>query len=50
MKMRVRGLTFGGSHLGGGNFWGVLILPLILNAKFLYHTEIFLGAFYVNLW
>ena len=49
--MRVRGLTFGGGPIwGGGKFWGALILPLILNGKFLYHTEIFLGAFYVNLW
>ena len=49
MKIRVRGLTLGGSHLGGGNFWGALILPLILNAKFLYHTGMLLGVFYDDL-
>ena len=49
MKMRVRGLTLGGSHLGVATFGGVLILPLILNAKFLYHTGMLLGVFYDDL-
>ena len=33
----------------GGTSWGVLLLPLMLNAKFLYYTEMFLGVFYDNL-
>ena len=35
----------------GGPIWGGYKLggTAILNGKFLYHTEIFLGAFYVNL-
>ena len=44
--MRVRGLTFGGVPFGGCKLGGG---AAILNGKFLYHTEIFLGAFYVNL-
>ena len=46
MKMRVRGLTFLGVPFGGGASWGG---TAILNGKFLYHIEIFLGPFYVNL-
>ena len=50
MKMRVRGLTLGGCHLGGGaSCGGVLILALILNTKFWYHTGMFVGIFYANL-
>ena len=45
MKMRVRGLTLGGVPFGGASWGGAGIL----NGNFLYHTEIFLGAFYVNL-
>ena len=46
MKMRVRGLTFGGVPFRGVQVGGG---TAILNGKFLYHSEIFLGAFYVNL-
>ena len=49
MKMRVGGSHLGGCHLGGASCRGVLILALILNAKFLYYTEMFLGVFYANL-
>ena len=45
MKMRVRGVT-----LGGMPFGGALILALILNAKFWYHTGMFVGIFYDDLW
>ena len=46
MKMRVRGLTFGGVPFGGVQVGGG---TGVLNGKFLYYTEIFLGAFYFNL-
>ena len=39
------GVPFGGEVDGGA-----LISLLILNAKFLYYTEMFLGVFYDNLW
>ena len=45
MKMRVRGLTLG-SPIWGGTSWGG---TAIVNGEFLYHTEIFLGTFYVNI-
>ena len=48
MKMMVRGLTLGGCHWGG-KLWGVLILALILNANFWYHTGMFVGIFYDDL-
>ena len=47
-------MHLGGSHLGGA-IWGgascggVLILALILNAKFWYHTGMFVGIFYDDL-
>ena len=49
MKMRVRGLTLGGVPLGGQVVGGALILALILNAKFWYHTGMFVGIFYDDL-
>ena len=50
MKMRVRGVTLGGMPFGGASCGGALILALILNAKFWYHTGMFVGIFYDDLW
>ena len=50
MKMRVRGVTLGGGHIWGGQVGGALLLASILNAKFWYHTGMFVGIFYDDLW